>query len=85
MTQVQIKQENQYQPWTQPLFMVYDMAANEKVPLTQERLDQLLLCERVYFDMVSGIRREHEHLVRNYGGTPQPWAEIRGQNSDPKP
>lgn len=61
-------------PWQQPLFMVYDVGTDERVPLTQERLDVLLRVERQYGMMISDIRKSHEALVTQLGGTPQSWA-----------
>jgi hypothetical protein len=61
--------------WVQPLFMVYDAGSDDRVPLTQERLDRLLLVERSYVEMVRVIKDSHAALVARFGGTPQPWAE----------
>lgn len=62
-------------PWTQPLFMVYAYASDERVPLTQERLDQLLRIELTYRQMMSDIKRYHDDLVRVSGATPRPWED----------
>lgn len=62
-------------PWTQPIFMVNDYGSDQKVPLTQERLDQLLRLSYTYAMMMSDIRRYHDDYVRSLGITPRPWEE----------
>lgn len=59
--------------WVQPLFMVYDIATDEMVPLTQERLNSLIDCERTYGMMISEIRKSHCALVERHGHKPAPW------------
>lgn len=68
--------------WVQPLFMVYDIGTDQKVPLTQERLDQLLAAERQYGLMICGIRDSHEAHAIRMGFKAKPFADvIRGQGS----
>lgn len=59
--------------WIQPLFMVYDTGSDELVPLTQERLNSLIDCERTYGMMISEIKKSHFALVERHGNKPQPW------------
>lgn len=61
--------------WVKQLFMVYDVGTDERVPLTQERLDQLLAVERQYGMLMSDIRRSHDGFITKMGGTPKPWAD----------
>ena len=63
--------------WVQPLFMVYDIATEEKTPLTQERLDQLLALERHYGQLMNYIKGAHKGFVSIIGGKPQKWADDR--------
>lgn len=43
----------------QPKFMVYDIATDNLVPLTQDRLNQLTRIERAYGEVMCEIRNIH--------------------------
>lgn len=57
----QLHQSN-VKPWTQPLFLVYDVSKDERVPLTQERLDVLLAVEQAYGRLRGSIEGHHQDL-----------------------
>jgi len=65
--------------WVQPLFMIYDIGTDEMVPLTKERLDQLIDVERQYGMMICDIRKSHESFAIRRGFKPQPFAKVDGQ------
>lgn len=62
--------------WVQPLFMIYDVTSDEKVPLTQERLDKLIATERQYGMMICSIRDNHQAHAIMLGYNPKPFAEV---------
>lgn len=64
--------------WVQPLFMVHDGATDEKIPLTQERLEQLLAIESGYVWLIDSIRSQHAGLIKSIGGMPKPWPGASG-------
>lgn len=45
--------------WVQPLFMIYEAGTDQQVPLTQERLDQLIATEMQYGRLICHIRDSH--------------------------
>jgi hypothetical protein len=61
----------------QPLFMVYRTDTDEMVPLTQERLDQLIAAERQYGMMICDIRKSHEHFAARMGYTAKPFVQTK--------
>lgn len=60
-------------PWQQPLFMIYDASTDERVPLTQERLDQLIAVNMQYGQLVCALRDMHNAHCRRFGFTPSPF------------
>lgn len=65
------------QPWTQPLFMIYDAGRDEAVPLTQARLDELIQAERQYGTMICAIRDSHHAYAERLGYSAKPFAPVR--------
>lgn len=64
------------QPWTQPLFMVYDVNNDMRVPLTQERLDKMMVVEIAYGRLIMMIKDAHHDTVRSVGGMPKAWEDL---------
>lgn len=57
-------------------FMIYDAIADEPVPLTQERLNQLIAAEQKYGRMIISIRESHEAFAKKLGFEPKPFREV---------
>lgn len=57
-------------------FMVCSAMTDEMVPLTQERLNQLLAAERQYGQMICAIRDAHNAHTAALGYSPKPFADV---------
>lgn len=57
-------------------FLVYSAMTDEMVPLTKERLNQLLATERQYGQMICAIRDAHNAHRAALGYSPKPFADV---------
>jgi hypothetical protein len=63
--------KNNVIPLKQPIFMIYDISTDEKIPLTQERLDKLIDTERQYGKVINAIRDMHNDFCETRGFRPK--------------
>jgi hypothetical protein len=63
-------------PKVQP-FMIYSVMMDEMVPLTQERLDQLIAAECQYGQLICHIRDSHQLFMADRGYTAKSFAEVK--------
>lgn len=57
----------------QPSFHVYSALTDEMVPLTQERLTELLAFEKAYASLICEMRNGHKRFMTSIGRVALPW------------